>query len=75
MRRRPPEAMAWPLGRSRQPRRIDLWVPCDRTTGVIGPQGSGKTLDLLAHAELAAPGGLLQTSTKADDVLLTLSRQ
>jgi type IV secretion system protein VirD4 len=50
-------------------------VPYDRTTGVIGPQGSGKTLDLLAHAELAAPGGLLQASTKADDVLLTLSRR
>lgn len=69
------QATAWPLGRSRQPRGIDLWVPYDRSTGVIGPQGSGKTLDVLAHAELAAPGGLLQTSTKADDVLLTLSRR
>ena len=70
-----PESVAWRLGTSRQPRGVELWVPYDRTTGVIGPQGSGKTLDVLAHAELAAPGGLMQTSTKPDDVLLTVARR
>lgn len=72
MRRLTPTGVAWPLGVSRQPRGVKLWVPYDRTTGIIGPQGSGKTLDALAHAEMNAPGGLLQTSTKPADVLLTV---
>jgi len=49
-----------------------LWVPYDRTTGVYGPQGSGKTLDLLSPALLAAPGAALVTLTKPEDLLLTL---
>jgi type IV secretion system protein VirD4 len=40
---------------------------------VIGPQGSGKTLDLLIPALLAAPGAALVTLTKVDDLLLTLT--
>ena len=59
-------------GRS-EPRGGDLWVPWDRTAGVIGPQGSGKTLDLLTPALLAAPGAALVTLTKVDDLLLTLT--
>jgi type IV secretion system protein VirD4 len=47
-------------------------VPYDRTTGVYGPQGSGKTLDLLTPALLSCPGGSLVTLTKPDDLLLTL---
>ena len=50
----------------------DLWVPYDRTAGVYGPQGSGKTLDLLTPALLSAPGAALVTLTKADDLLLTV---
>ena len=48
-------------------------MPWDRTTGVIGPQGSGKTLDLLTPALLAAPGAALVTLTKPDDLLLSLT--
>jgi type IV secretion system protein VirD4 len=48
------------------------WVPWDRTTGVIGPQGSGKTLDLLIPALLHAPGAALVTLPKVDDLLLSL---
>ena len=44
-----------------------------RTAGVIGPQGSGKTLDLLTPALLAAPGAALVTLTKPDDLFLSLS--
>ena len=55
-----------------RPRGRELWVPLDRTAGVIGPQGSGKTLDLLTPALLAAPGAALVTLTKPDDLLLTL---
>jgi type IV secretion system protein VirD4 len=50
-----------------------LWVPWDRTSGVIGPQGSGKTLDLLTPALLGAPGAALVTLTKVDDLLLSLT--
>ena len=49
-----------------------LWVPYDRTTGVVGPQGSGKTLDLLAPALLDAPGAALVTLTKPEDLFLTV---
>ena len=52
-----------------------LWVPWDRTAGVIGPQGSGKTLDLLIPALLAAPGAALVTLTKADDLLLSIGHR
>jgi type IV secretion system protein VirD4 len=60
------------LGRSVHPAGTELWVPFDRTTGVYGPQGSGKTLDVLAPALLDTPGGALVTLTKAEDLLLTI---
>jgi type IV secretory pathway TraG/TraD family ATPase VirD4 len=67
-----PTETGWRVGRSEVPRGIDLWVRYDRTTGVYGAQGSGKTLDLLAPALLSAPGAALATLTKVDDLLLTL---
>jgi type IV secretion system protein VirD4 len=54
---------------------VELWVRYDRTSGVYGPQGSGKTLDLLTPALLAAPGAALVTLTKLGDLLLTLDRR
>jgi type IV secretion system protein VirD4 len=65
-------APSWPLGRAQ---RVDLRVPFGQTVGVFGPAGAGKTLDVVAHAELAAPGALIQASSKPDDVLLTLTRR
>ncbi len=62
----------WLLGESLQPRGVQLWVPHDRTTGVFGAQGSGKTLDLLAPALLAHPGPALLTLTKPEDLYLLL---
>ena len=50
-----PSDVGWHLGRAQEPRGGDLWVPWDRTAGVIGPQGSGKTLDLLIPALLRPP--------------------
>lgn len=67
-----PRAVGWRLGACAVPAGGELWVPFDRTTGVYGPQGSGKTLDLLAPALLDAPGAALVTLTKAEDLLLTL---
>jgi type IV secretion system protein VirD4 len=66
-----PSEVGWRLGRAHQPRGGELWVPWDRTAGVIGPQGSGKTLDLLIPALLSAPGAALVTLTKIDDLLLS----
>lgn len=65
--------VGWRLGKAAEPRtQQELWVPWDRTAGVIGPQGSGKTLDLLIPALLGAPGAALVTLTKVDDLLLTI---
>ncbi|KQY55728.1 hypothetical protein ASD11_14545 [Aeromicrobium sp. Root495] len=67
-----PSEVGWRLGSAEEPRTgRELWVPFDRTAGVIGPQGSGKTLDLLAPALLGSPGPALVTLTKVDDLLLT----
>ncbi len=68
-------AVGWRLGRSQIPRGVELWVPYDRATGVYGPQGSGKTLDLLTPALLRTPGAALVTLTKPEDMFLTLSRR
>ncbi len=66
-----PTQVGWRIGKAHEPRGGELWCPWDRTAGVIGPQGSGKTLDLLTPALLAAPGAALVTLTKVDDLLLT----
>ncbi|MBT9257718.1 TraM recognition domain-containing protein [Phycicoccus sp. KQZ13P-1] len=73
MRRLRPTDVGWQLGKAREPRAGQLWVPWDRTAGVIGPQGSGKTLDLLTPALINAPGAALTTLTKVDDLLLTFT--
>ncbi len=69
-RRRNATSAAWPLGRSRHLRGVQLWVPFERPTGVIGPGGA-----VLAQAALAAPDGLLHASMDPDAVLLTLARR
>jgi type IV secretion system protein VirD4 len=66
-----PQEVGWRLGRAGRSG-PELWVPFDRTTCVIGPQGSGKTLDLLVPALLDAPGGALVTLTKPEDLFLTM---
>ncbi|HET9658054.1 MAG TPA: TraM recognition domain-containing protein, partial [Kineosporiaceae bacterium] len=73
--RRDPSAFGWRLGRSRRPYGVELWVRYDRTCGVFGAQGSGKTLDLLAPALLAHPGPAMATLTKPEDLLLTVGRR
>ena len=73
MKRFDPTQIGWRIGRAWEPRGGELWCPWDRTAGVIGPQGSGKTLDLLTPALLSAPGAALVTLTKVDDLLLTIT--
>lgn len=64
--------LGWRLGRSKVPAGGEVWVPYDRTAGVFGAQGSGKTLDLLTPALLGSPGAALVTLTKPDDLYLTI---
>ena len=70
-----PTDVGWRLGRSQTPRGVELWCRYDRTTGVYGEQGSGKTLDVLAPALLAHRGAGMATLTKVDDLLLTAERR
>lgn len=73
MRRFVNSEVGWRIGRAQEPRGAgELWCRWDRTAGVVGPQGSGKTLDLLIPALLAAPGAALVTLTKPEDLLLSL---
>lgn len=72
-RRSYPTDVGWRIGKAKHPSAGELWCPWDRTAGVIGPQGSGKTLDLLTPALLGAPGAALVTLTKADDLLLSIT--
>ena len=66
-----PCEVGWQIGTSKWPRGAgDLWVRWERTTGVIGPQGSGKTLGCLIPALLQAPGAALVTLTKPQDLSL-----
>lgn len=68
-----PTDVGWRIGVGKSPRGGDLWAPWDRTTGVIGPQGSGKTLDTLTPALLSAPGAALVILTKVEDLTLTFT--
>lgn len=70
-----PTDIGWRIGRSKIPHGVELWCRYDRTAGVFGEQGSGKTLDLLAPALLAHRGAGLATLTKLDDLLLTAGRR
>ncbi|HEX3829084.1 MAG TPA: TraM recognition domain-containing protein [Sporichthyaceae bacterium] len=66
-----PTQLGYSLGRSVKPAGVALWARLDRSTRVIGPMGSGKTMRLLAPALRDAPGAALATSTKADLYELT----
>lgn len=61
------------LGRSCEPYGVDVYVRSDRTTGVLGQQGSGKTLDQLIPALLGWTGSALVTLTKPNDMFLSFT--
>lgn len=64
----------WRIGVGHQPRSGALWCPRDRTVGVIGPQGSGKTPDPSGRRRSSTPPARRVKSppTKPDDLLLSL---
>ena len=65
----PIEGLALPIGLT--PWRTRLWLPLENTFGVLAPTQSGKSLMVLLHHLLTAPGACLTTSTKPDLFLLT----
>lgn len=58
------------IGRRNWRRGVEVWSRADRTLGVIGPQGCGKSLDTLLPALIGCPGAALVTMTKPQDLLL-----
>ena len=56
-----------------EPHGGELWVPWDRTAGVIGPKGCGKTLDPARSGPDRCPGAAITRLTKVDDLLLTFT--
>jgi type IV secretion system protein VirD4 len=65
-----PWQVGWRIGKSVEPRGDDLWCRHDQTCGVIGPMGSGKTLDILLPRLLGHPGAAMMTLTNKEDMLL-----
>jgi type IV secretory pathway TraG/TraD family ATPase VirD4 len=51
--------------------RRPLWLPLENPTGVIAPTQSGKSRRDLTHKILAAPGGMLVSTTKPELFLWT----
>ena len=49
-----------------------VWASCERSILVVGPPGSGKGLHLAINAILDAPGAVITTSTKPDNIKATL---
>lgn len=63
------EDVGYLLGRSRG---RELWASVEDSILVIGPPRSGKGLHLVINAILAAPGAVVTTSTRPDNITATL---
>jgi type IV secretory pathway TraG/TraD family ATPase VirD4 len=50
-----------------------VWMSCERSLLVVGPPGSGKGLHIAINAILDAPGPVITTSTKPDNLKATLT--
>lgn len=65
-----PDQVGYLLGTSKgQP----VWMSCERSLLVVGPPGSGKGLHIAINAILDAPGPVITTSTKPDNLKATLT--
>lgn len=64
-----PHEVALQLGTSRNKR---LWLTVDRPVYLVGPPRSGKGFDLLVSHIVEAPGAVVSTSTRADNMELTI---
>lgn len=52
-----------------------VWASVERSILVIGPPGSGKGLHIAINAILDAPGAVITTSTKPDNLKATLTQR
>lgn len=57
------------LGRSRG---VECWVSVEDSMGVVGPPRSGKGLQVVVPMILGAPGAVVTTSTRPDNLAVTL---
>ena len=64
------EDVGYPLGRSRG---REIWASVEDSILVIGPPRSGKGLHLVINAILDAPGPVVTTSTRPDNITATLA--
>ena len=69
LRRPRPEEIGYLLGRSRG---REIWASVEDSILVIGPPRSGKGLHLVINAILDAPGAVVTTSTRPDNITATL---
>lgn len=65
-----PRDIGFYLGTSRG---VDCWMGVRDSLVVLGPPGSGKGLNLIIPSILDAPGALITTSTRPDNLAVTLS--
>ncbi len=70
-----PKDVGWRIGAAHEPRGGDLWVPWDRTAGVIGPQLRQKPSTCSPRHCSVPPGAALVTLTKVEDLLLSLTER
>ena len=67
-----PRDLGYLLGTSKgQP----VWMSCERSLLVVGPPGSGKGLHIAINAILDAPGAVITTSTKPDNLKATITER
>ncbi|NEE01195.1 type IV secretory system conjugative DNA transfer family protein [Phytoactinopolyspora halotolerans] len=70
LRKPAPDDVGFRLGRARG---VPVYASCEDSTIVLGPPRSGKGLHIVVGAILDAPGAVLTTSTRPDNLAITLN--
>ena len=65
-----PRDVGYQIGTSRGQ---DVWVSCERSVLIVGPSRSGKGVYLVINAILDAPGAVITTATKPDNIKATIT--
>jgi type IV secretory pathway TraG/TraD family ATPase VirD4 len=67
-----PEQLGYRLGTARG---VDVWTSVEDSIMILGPPRSGKGLHLVIPMILEAPGAVITTSTRPDNLAATLNRR
>lgn len=70
LRNAKPEDVGWRLGKSYN---IPIYISVEESTCLIGPPRSGKGFFVLINSILDAPGAVVTTSTRPDNLAITLA--